>query len=173
MKTKKVKKTTLIISAGLVISLGTLFSYQTYADSSPSITKLSEKKDQFAKEKEKLEKMPGNTEEEIKKKVEQGKKVKSLGIETGKLEAEVNPPDPKADLEYNLRSMKGVLAEAASFTTDESDPVKVEKLKKGLQTVEKMKVELASIEKDYKENKAPLNDLIKRFEKLQSTKVFE
>lgn len=118
--------------------------------------------------------MPQSKSSEDSAKIEtQGLKVKQLGKEVGELEAEINPPDPKKELEANIRSLKGVLAEAAYFRTKVDDPIHGEMYQKGIPIVEQKKIDLAEIENDLKENKIPLVDIIQRFEKVRDTKVLE
>lgn len=160
--------------ASLALIIGGSLSYSAYADTVPKAVKLAQLKNDFEREKAKFEAMPQSTSAEDSAKIEaQGRKVKQLGWEAGELEAEINPPDPKKELEANIRSLKGVLAEASYFRTKVDDPIRGDMYKKGVTIVEQKKIDIAEIEKDLEENKIPLVDLIQRFEKVRDTKVLE
>jgi hypothetical protein len=129
----KMKNKTLISACvGLaIIIIGGSLSYNAYADILPKIVKLTQLKTDFEKEKAIFESMPDSKTDEDHAKVEkQGKKVKELGWEAGLLEAELNPPDPKKELEDNIRGLKGILAETEYFKTKVDDQKYVEMYKK-------------------------------------------
>ncbi|NOU74270.1 hypothetical protein GC098_23220 [Paenibacillus sp. LMG 31458] len=169
-------KNKIMISAcvSLVIIIGGSLSYSAYADNLPNAVKLSQLKNDFEKEKAIFESMPESKTDEDHAKVEkQGRKVKELGREAGLLEADLNPPDPKKELENNIRGLKGVLAETEYFKTRVDDAAYGEMYKEGIKIVEQKKRDLAEIEKELKDNKAPIEELVKRFEKVRDTKVLE
>jgi hypothetical protein len=65
------------------------------------------------------------------------------------------------------------LAEADCFKSKVDEPVYGEMYKKGIKIVEQKEIDLAEIEKELKENKTPVAELLKRFEKVRDTKVLE
>ncbi|MDQ0887886.1 hypothetical protein QFZ81_002974 [Paenibacillus sp. V4I9] len=169
-------KNKILISAcvGLAIIIGGSLSYNAYADILPNAVKLSQLKNDFEKEKAIFESIPESKTDEDHANVEkQGRKVKELGLEAGLLEADLNPSDPKKELEDNIRGLKGILAENEYFKTRVDDPEYGEMYKKGIKIVEQKKKDLAEIEKEFKDNKTPIEELVKRFEKVRDTKVLE
>ncbi|MDT2265410.1 hypothetical protein P7H12_20050 [Paenibacillus larvae] len=119
-------------------------------------------------EKDKLERMPSNTLEEVEKQNEQGDKVKQLGIKVGKLDKEVNPIDPKAELKELIISYNNILDVKMSF--NESNAMKAQDKsawKKANEILGQKKQTLAQIEKDLKEGNKPIETLTEEFENLR------
>lgn len=65
----------------------------------------------FEAENAKFEAMPSQTKEQIEESVEQGRKVKEIGLELGLLEKEVDPDYPRRELESRLKGAKAVIAD--------------------------------------------------------------
>lgn len=175
MNVNNKKKFVLIsVCVVLIFTIGGVLGNNIFADIVPKEERLKQLQVAEKEEKTKLEAMPNQTLEEIEKTVEQGHKVKEIGLEVGKLIEELAPPtDPKKELEDNIRGLKGVLAETAYFKTKVDDPIHGEMYKKGIRIVEQKKIDLAEIENDLKENKMPVEELIKKFENIRAKKVLE
>lgn len=111
--------------------------------------------------------MPSNTPEELEKQDEQGKKVKQIGIEVGKLDKEVNPEDPRAKLEEYIWTYGDMIGIKMAF--NESNAMKAKDKSawiKANEILEQKKQTLTQIEKDFKEGNKPVEMLLEEFENL-------
>ncbi|AJK27690.1 hypothetical protein [Paenibacillus larvae] len=163
---KKLMSTTLC--GALILTIGISLSYGTTAQKPSKKEQLETLKSQEKEEKDKLERMPSNTLEEVEKQNEQGDKVKQLGIKVGKLDKEVNPIDPKAELKELIISYNNILDVKMSF--NESNAMKAQDKsawKKANEILGQKKQTLAQIEKDLKEGNKPIETLTEEFENLR------
>jgi flagellar biosynthesis component FlhA len=130
-------------------------------------------KQEEAAERAKLESMQANTKEEVEKQVQQGLKVKELGLEAGKLQEELHPKDAKVRLEEDLRSVRNIFTTHKYYASMVNDPVYGEQYKKAYEIL-MMKFEvLEKIERDFKENNKPVEQLQNELDDLLKIKELQ
>lgn len=171
--TNKTKWLSISLCAGLAITTGGFFGYNTYADNIPKALKFEQLKTDVENEKSKFEKMPNTTPEEIKSVVEQGKKVKELDWEMAELQKELNPSDSKKILEQDIMSLKGILETKSYYKTMVDDPINGRSYAKAAEIVEQKKKDLTQLEKDFKEDKKPVDELKKEFERIRDAQELD
>lgn len=96
--------------------------------------------------------------------------VKKIGIEAGTLQDELYPPDSKARLEENIRSLKNVLEINGYYETKKNDPVHGKAYEKAALILNEKKKTLAEIEHQLKEGSKPIEQLTKDFEDLRAVR---
>ncbi|WP_217562001.1 hypothetical protein [Paenibacillus sp. GbtcB18] len=96
--------------------------------------------------------------------------VKKIGIEAGTLQDELYPPDSKAILEENIRSLKNILEINGYYETKKNDPVNGETYEKAARILNEKKKTLAEIEHQLKDGSKPIEQLTKEFEELRAVR---
>jgi hypothetical protein len=163
--------------AASVLLTGVVFSQSTLADVEAGKLEKAERyqklKQEEAAERTKLESMPANTKEEVEKQVQQGLKVKQRGLEAGKLREELQPKDAKVRLEEDLRTVRNIFTTKKYYAGMVNDPVYGEQYKKAYEIL-MMKFEvLEKIERDFKENNKPVEQLQKELDDLLKLKELQ
>ncbi|USB32390.1 hypothetical protein [Paenibacillus sp. YPG26] len=166
---RRIKKNIAIaVCAAVVLTAGLSATSISTADELSNKEILADLKQAEAAVKSKLEAMPAQTPEDINAAVEQGRKVKEAGLEAAALESTINPVDSRIQLEEDLRALKDVLATKGYYATLSNDPKYGEEYAKAAEILAGKKIKLAQIEKDLKENKNPVDQLIKEYEELRA-----
>ncbi|MVP00580.1 hypothetical protein [Paenibacillus lutrae] len=160
-KNKKIVGITFCAAVSLIVVLSVT------NDSQANVVSKAEKLEKLTQEESnlrtKFDALPENSEERN----ELGRKVKEAGITAGNLKEEINPVDPRTELEANLKSYKNVLGTKDYYSTKTSHPQYGKAYAKAAKIVAEKEVRLAEIEKDLKENKKPVDQLVKEFEELR------
>ncbi|WP_405080922.1 hypothetical protein ACI48J_26240 [Paenibacillus chitinolyticus] len=95
-------------------------------------------------------------------------KLKKVGIEAGTLQNEIYPPDPRAKLEENIKSLKGVMETKSYYETLKNDPKHGNEYAKAAVILQQKKKTLAEIELNFKEGKKSIEQLTNDFKELEA-----
>ncbi|MFS0836220.1 hypothetical protein [Paenibacillus sp. 1P03SA] len=96
--------------------------------------------------------------------------IKKIGIEAGTLQEELYPPDSKAVLEENIRSLKNILEINGYYETKKNDPVNGKAYKRAARILNEKKKTLAEIEHQLKDGSKPIEQLTKEYEELRAVR---
>jgi len=96
--------------------------------------------------------------------------VKKIGIEAGTLQDELYPPDTKAVLEENIRSLRSILEINNYYETKKNDPVNGKAYERAARILNEKIKTLAIIEHQLKDGSKPIDQLTKEFEELRAVR---
>jgi peptidoglycan hydrolase CwlO-like protein len=164
------KKVIFITVFTAIILTGGIVSNKSFADIVTKEERLNQLQVAEKEEKAKLETMPNQTLKEIEKKVEQGHKVKKIGLEAGKLIEELAPPIDSKYLQGEIVALRRVMDTKFYYKTKVDDPTYGTAYAKAVEILEMKKQILSQIEKDLKENKKSIEELTKELEELKKIK---
>ncbi|WP_052410303.1 hypothetical protein [Paenibacillus durus] len=158
MFSTKKKLTILFLSGAIVLSAGSFAGYHAYANNPSKQEVLSAKTAEFEKQKADLLANPNATSE-------QGKQVKELGAEIGRLKTEVAPEKTEDQLNRKLSVYKEMIKIHESYyqnnpDVDLTDPKVIEVLAQ----IDKKKKMVERIDQEIAEGKKTVDQIFTEFE---------
>lgn len=170
----------LSIVAFSVLVSGIILGQQSFAVKKDAASIKAEKAETLKKliaeeavERAKLEAMPNQTQEEIKKTVEQGMKVKQLGLQAAALQAELEPEDMKKRVQEDIRSLKDIFNGNKYYADRVNDPIHGPKYQKAYAILQQKVQILEQIEQDFLKNTKPLEQLHQEIDDLRKIRELE